>query len=79
MGVTRTEGEVYLHKLDHHIRIDLDATSARRLAVLRPLRITITNLAEGHREEVEAQVRADGVEFMLGMAAGEEMLNSMYG
>ncbi|KAL6782008.1 TSQ1 [Auxenochlorella protothecoides x Auxenochlorella symbiontica] len=55
MGVTRTEGEVYLHKLDHHIRIDLDATSARRLAVLRPLRITITNLAEGHREEVEAQ------------------------
>lgn len=26
IGVTRSEGEVHLHKLDHHIRADLDAT-----------------------------------------------------
>ncbi len=56
MGVTRSEGEVHLHKLDHHIRSDLDATSRRALGVLRPLRVLITNLPEAHFEEVEAKV-----------------------
>jgi hypothetical protein len=54
--VTRSEGEVHLHKLDHHIRADLDAGSRRALGVLRPLRLVITNLPEGHFEEVEAKV-----------------------
>lgn len=56
VGVTRSEGEVHLHKLEHHIRADLDATSPRQLAVLRPLRVVITNLPQDHREEVEAKV-----------------------
>jgi hypothetical protein len=55
--VSRAEGEVHLHKLEHHIRSDLDASSARRLAVLRPLRVVVTSLPEGHLEEVEAKVR----------------------
>ncbi|KAL4447374.1 hypothetical protein ABPG77_007407 [Micractinium sp. CCAP 211/92] len=55
IGVTRSEGEVHLHKLDHHIRADLDATSRRALGVLRPLRVVITNLPDSHYEEVEAK------------------------
>ena len=61
LGVTRSEGEVHLHKLDHHIRADLDAGSRRALGVLRPLRLVITNLPEGHFEEVEAKVGKAGV------------------
>ena len=60
VGVTRSEGEVHLHKLDHHIRSELDATSRRSLAVLRPLRLVIANLPDAHYEEVEAKVRARG-------------------
>lgn len=56
IGVTRSEGEVHQHKLDHHIRQDLDATSPRQLAVLRPLRVVITNLPEGHLEQVEGKL-----------------------
>ncbi|GAB4821823.1 hypothetical protein N2152v2_008869 [Parachlorella kessleri] len=55
VGVTRSEGEVHLHKLEHHIRADLDATSPRQLAVLRPLRVVIINLPEDHFEEVEGK------------------------
>ncbi len=58
IGVTRSEGEVHLHNLDHHIRADLDATSRRLLGVLRPLRLLITNLADSHFDEVEAKVNA---------------------
>lgn len=46
-----------MHKLEHHIRADLDAHSPRMLAVLRPLRVVITNLPEGHAEEVDARLR----------------------
>lgn len=54
--MTRSEGEVHLHKLDHHIRADLDASSRRALGVLRPLRLVVANLPEAHYEEVEAKV-----------------------
>lgn len=59
--MTRSEGEVHLHKLEHHIRADLDAGSPRQLAVLRPLRVVITNLPEAHFEEVQGKVRRGGV------------------
>lgn len=42
------------HKLEHHVRAHLDATSPRALAVLRPLRVVITNVPEGHCEGVAA-------------------------
>ena len=56
LGITRAEGEIHLHRLEHHIRADLDATAPRSLAVLRPLRISISNLPKNHFEEVEAKV-----------------------
>ena len=55
-GISRNASEAHLHKLDHHIRTVADAASPRALAVLRPLRLVLTNLAADHREEVAAKV-----------------------
>ena len=56
LGITRSESEVHPHKLEYHIRTDLDATSERVLAVLRPLKVVIDNLPDGHIEQVDAKV-----------------------
>lgn len=56
VGVTRAEGEVHPHRLEHFIRADLDVNSPRALGVLRPLRVVITNLPDDHFEEVEAKL-----------------------
>jgi glutaminyl-tRNA synthetase len=39
--------------LESFIRTELNATALRRMAVLRPLRVVITNWPEGHVEHVE--------------------------
>lgn len=57
LGITRAEGGIHFHKLEHAVRADADANAPRCLAVLRPLRVVITNLAEDHYVEVEAKVR----------------------
>lgn len=54
IGITRSDNEIPIHKLEHHVRNHLDETSPRALAVLRPLRLVITNLPESHFEEVKA-------------------------
>ncbi len=56
VGITRADGEAHLHKLEHHIRADLDAHSRRALAVLRPLRLVLTNLAPDHFQAFAAKV-----------------------
>ena len=56
LGITRSDSTVHLHKLDFHVRADLDAVSPRCLAVLQPLRLTLTNLPPGHLEHVPAKV-----------------------
>ncbi|KAL3147384.1 hypothetical protein ABBQ32_002862 [Trebouxia sp. C0010 RCD-2024] len=56
IGITRTGGELPLHILDFHVRGDLHLTSPRSLAVLHPLRVVITNLAEDHFEMMDAKV-----------------------
>lgn len=55
IGITRSEGEVHPHRLEHFVRTDLDANSPRALGVLRPLRVVISNLPDSHFEEVEAK------------------------
>ncbi len=56
IGITRNDSEIHLHKLDHHIRTDLDATSPRALAVLDPLRLVLTNLPADHLQTFDAKV-----------------------
>ena len=57
VGITRSDTAMHLHKLEHHIRADLEASSPRLLAVLRPLKITLTNLPADYHRFVKADVR----------------------
>lgn len=50
IGVTKADNRVEMALLEHAIRDDLDAHAPRRMAVLRPLRVTIINLPEDHAE-----------------------------
>ncbi|MGE5152966.1 MAG: glutamine--tRNA ligase/YqeY domain fusion protein [Bdellovibrio bacteriovorus] len=50
IGVTKADNRVEMALLEHAIRDDLDAHAPRRMAVLRPLKVIITNLPEGHTE-----------------------------
>ncbi|MFO0728975.1 MAG: glutamine--tRNA ligase/YqeY domain fusion protein [Myxococcota bacterium] len=54
VGVARKESMVDLGLLEFCIRDDLNTKVARRLAVLRPLKLVIDNYPEGQVEEFEA-------------------------
>ena len=54
VGVTKYKSLTDIAVLEHAIREDLNTRAQRRLGVLRPLKIVITNLPEGHRETVTA-------------------------
>lgn len=54
VGVTKFESVTEIALLEHAIRDELNGTAERRLAVLRPLRLVITNIAPGEAIECEA-------------------------
>lgn len=54
IGITKYDGVTDVAVLEHAIRGDLNKRAERRLAVLRPLKLVITNLPEGHSEALEA-------------------------
>ena len=54
IGVSKTNGTIELGLLAHHVRENLNRTSPRAMAVLRPLRVVIDNYPEGQVEEMEA-------------------------
>jgi glutaminyl-tRNA synthetase len=54
IGVARRESVVDLAMLEHCVRGVLNRTSERRMAVLRPLKVVITNYPEGQVEQLEA-------------------------
>eukprot|EP00168_Porphyra_purpurea_P018685 TRINITY_DN7090_c0_g1_i3.p2 TRINITY_DN7090_c0_g1~~TRINITY_DN7090_c0_g1_i3.p2 ORF type:complete len:374 (+),score=127.58 TRINITY_DN7090_c0_g1_i3:589-1710(+) len=47
IGVSRGENLIPLHVLDHWVRAHLDGSAPRTLAVVRPLRVTLTNFRGG--------------------------------
>jgi glutaminyl-tRNA synthetase len=53
-GVSRTNGIVDLAMLEHFVREDLNKHATRVMAVLRPLKVVITNYPEGQVEEMDA-------------------------
>ncbi|MBC8071734.1 MAG: glutamine--tRNA ligase/YqeY domain fusion protein [Deltaproteobacteria bacterium] len=53
-GSSKREGRIDISLLEHEIREHLNATSVRRMAVLDPLKLTITNLGEDDVEWFEA-------------------------
>ena len=54
IGVTKYQGLTDVAVLEHAIRADLNARALRRLGVLRPLRVVITNYPENLVEELPA-------------------------
>ncbi len=55
IGVNKRESTVDYAMLEHCVRDVLNRTSLRRMAVLRPLKVVITNYPEGQVEPFEAQ------------------------
>ncbi len=54
IGVTRQDSSVEMGVLESVIREDLDASAPRRMAVLNPLKVTISNYPAGQREDLVA-------------------------
>ncbi|HEY7649118.1 MAG TPA: glutamine--tRNA ligase/YqeY domain fusion protein [Methylomirabilota bacterium] len=54
IGVAKADNLVDVALLEHCLRVELNKTARRRMAVLRPLRLVIENYPEGKMEEVEA-------------------------
>ncbi|GMU64411.1 MAG: glutamine--tRNA ligase [Acidobacteriota bacterium] len=54
IGVTKQESVVELALLEHCVREELNRTALRRMAVLRPLKLTIVDWPEGEFETLEA-------------------------
>jgi len=54
IGITKYNALTDVAVLEHSIREDLNKRALRRLAVLRPLKVVITNLPENHFEQLDA-------------------------
>ena len=54
IGITKYNGITDVSVLEFAIRDDLNKRARRRLAVLRPLKVVLTNVPEGKVEELEA-------------------------
>jgi glutaminyl-tRNA synthetase len=54
IGITKYNGITDVSVLEHAMRDDLNKRSLRRLGVLRPIKVVITNYPEGQVEELDA-------------------------
>ncbi len=54
MGITKYDGLTDVAVLEHAIREEFNKNSPRRLAVLRPLKVVLTNYPEDQVEELDA-------------------------
>src|SRR5437762_10017045 len=54
IGITKYPSMTDMAVLEHTIRNEFNSTTARRLAVLRPIKIVLTNYPEGKIEELDA-------------------------
>lgn len=54
IGITKYNGLTDVAVLEHAIREDLNKRALRRLAVLRPIKVILTNYPEGKTEELDA-------------------------
>lgn len=54
IGVSKSNSTIDVAMLEHFLREDLNKTSPRAMAVLRPVKLVITNYPEGKVEELDA-------------------------
>jgi glutaminyl-tRNA synthetase len=62
IGVAKSNSVVDVRMLEHFIREDLKEKAPRAMAVLRPLKVVITNYPEGQVEMLEAEINPDNLE-----------------
>ncbi|QOW24075.1 glutamine--tRNA ligase/YqeY domain fusion protein [Lysobacter sp. H23M47] len=53
LGVSKVNSVIDFSVLEGCLREDLDVSAARRMAVIDPLQVTLTNLQDGHGESLE--------------------------
>ena len=53
IGVAKKENVIDVGLLEHCVREDLNRRAPRAMAVLRPLRVVLTNYPDGHTEEMD--------------------------
>ncbi|BFH65645.1 glutamine--tRNA ligase/YqeY domain fusion protein [Paenibacillus azoreducens] len=61
-GISKSQGLVDLQMLEHFVREDLKLKAPRTMAVLRPLKVVITNYPEGQIEWLEAENNTENPE-----------------
>lgn len=61
-GVSKTSGVVDSAMLEHFVREDLKLKAPRTMAVLRPLKVVITNYPEGKIEWLDAEINPENPE-----------------
>jgi glutaminyl-tRNA synthetase len=54
IGITKYDGVTDVAVLEHAVRDELNKTALRRLVVLRPIKVVLTNYPEGQTEELMA-------------------------
>jgi glutaminyl-tRNA synthetase len=59
VGVAKKENVIDVGLLEHCVREDLNARAPRAMAVLRPLKLVLTNYPEGSHEEMEVANHPD--------------------
>ncbi len=59
VGITKFNGNTDVARLENAVRTELNKEAERRMAVLHPLKLVLTNLPEGHEEQVEVLVNPE--------------------
>ena len=59
IGVSRSDGVVDVAMLEHALRSDLNTHAPRAMAVINPLKVVITNMADDHYEEITVESMPD--------------------
>ena len=61
IGVSRSDGVVDIAMLEHALRSDLNNNAPRAMAVINPLKVVITNMADDHYEEITVESLPDSL------------------
>lgn len=61
-GISKSQGLIDLQMLEHFVREDLKLKAPRTMAVLKPLKVVITNYPEGQVEWLEAENNTENPE-----------------
>ena len=59
VGITKFNGNTDVARLENAVRAELNAHAPRRMAVLHPLKLVLTNLPQDHDEEVRVQINPE--------------------